>query len=229
MRKNKEYYDEYGKIYEAERRSPYYEYINKEEVSFIAPYAKGKKTLEIGCGTGIILEEIAKIAKDARGIDLSEGMLATSRKKGLNVQQSDATSLPFKDEEFDLVYSCKVLAHVQDIKKALSEITRVTKSGGYMLLEFYNPHSLKTLINSKILKSRESAVYVKFHDLKDVKKILPKNAEVFTTRGIRIITPHSALISVPILGRVIVGVEKLLSRTPLGYFGGYYIVGIKKK
>lgn len=224
--KNKEYYDKYGTWYDDERFSSYYDFINKEEIAFLAPFVKGKRTLEIGCGTGIILNEISKIAKDAHGIDLSDGMLKKALEKGLKAQVADATSLPFKDKEFDVVYSCKVLAHVKDIKKALSEITRVTKDDGVMLLEFYKKPSVKKLA-SDIRKT--DSVFTRYDGLSDIKSYLPKNSEIFTWRGIRVLSPHSKLFDVPVVKSVLKGSEKVLSRTPAGFLGGYFIVGIKKK
>jgi ubiquinone/menaquinone biosynthesis C-methylase UbiE len=226
MRQNKDYYDEYGPKYDLERYNYYYDFINKEEIAFISAFAKGKKTLEIGCGTGIILSEINKIAKDAKGIDLSEGMLKKSLEKGLNAKIADVTKLPFQDKEFDLVYSCKVLAHVKDIKKALAEIYRVTKDDGVMLLEFYKNPSIKKFSND--IMKRE-AVFTRYDHFSDIKTYLPKGTEVFTWRGIRIITPHSKLFNIPVLGNLLKEIEKILSRTPLGIFGGYFIVGIRTK
>lgn len=225
MLKNKDYYDEYGKSYEGERHSSYYDFVNKEEIAFITPYVKNKKTLEVGCGTGIILNEINKVAKDAHGIDLSVGMLKTSKEKDLKVQEADATSLPFSDEEFDVVYSCKVLAHVKDIKKALSEASRVTKNEGVMLLEFYKKPSIKML--ASIIR-RNNIIYTRYDGLNDIKSYLPKKTKIIKWRGIRIISPHAKLFDIPILGSLLKSIEKILSRTPLGIFGGYFIVVIKK-
>ena len=47
------------------------------------------------------------------------------------------------DDEFDLTYSFKVLAHVPEIRAALVELARVTAPGGHLALEFYNPWSLR--------------------------------------------------------------------------------------
>ena len=58
---------------------------------------------------------------------------------GIRVMRANACELPFADKSFDLVYSFKVLAHVEDIDRALKEIARVTRRGGHMVLEFYNP------------------------------------------------------------------------------------------
>jgi ubiquinone/menaquinone biosynthesis C-methylase UbiE len=101
--------------------------------------------LELGCGTGLILARIAKIAEEAVGIDLSEGMAQRARDRGLDVRIGSVCDLPFEDDQFDLTYSFKVLAHIPYIEAAVREAVRVTRPGGHLLLEFYNPWSLRYL------------------------------------------------------------------------------------
>ena len=137
------YYDDFSTGYENERGRGYHGLIDDLEVEAVRDYVRGKRVLEVGCGTGLILERLAKYADEAVGIDLSPGMLDKARERGLTVEEASATDLPFDDESFDVVCSFKVLAHVPDIEKALVEIARVTRPGGYMFLEFYNPFSLR--------------------------------------------------------------------------------------
>src|SRR5690606_39017711 len=106
-------------------------------------YGTGKDVLECGCGTGLILERIARFARSASGIDLSPGMLEVAKRRGLDVQEGSITSLPFPDASFDVTCSFKVLAHVPDIGRALAEMARVTRPSGVILAEFYNPWSLR--------------------------------------------------------------------------------------
>ena len=84
------YYDEFSKSYERHRRpnsaDGYHALVDDLEVELTARYAAGKDVLECGCGTGLILERIAKTARRAAGIDLSPGMLLLARDRGLEVQ-----------------------------------------------------------------------------------------------------------------------------------------------
>jgi len=64
------------------------------------------------------------------------------------VVQGSVTDIPFPDARFDVVYSFKVLAHVERIREALAEMARVLRPGGYLLAEFYNPLSLRGLIKA---------------------------------------------------------------------------------
>ena len=137
--KARQYYDDFSDSYERGRGYGYHQMIDDLEVQVTAPYARGARVLELGCGTGLILARVAEIAEEAVGIDLSEGMAQRARDRGLDVHIGSVCDLPFEDDEFDLTYSFKVLAHIPDIDAAVREAARVTRPGGHLLLEFYNP------------------------------------------------------------------------------------------
>ncbi|MFC1780525.1 class I SAM-dependent methyltransferase [Patescibacteria group bacterium] len=223
----KTYYDKFGSRYDSERIEGYYSFINEIEIDIVKKYGKGKKTLEIGCGTGIILNEVNKFAKEAIGIDLSSGMLEDAKKKGLNVKRANATKLPFGDKSFDVVYSFKVLAHIPEIEKVISETHRVLKDDGIAILEFYNPYSIKYIANNFSRASKK--VFLRFDSLAKVKELLKKTFTLINVKGARIITPSSFFFRIPILKDILSQAEKLLSQTVLNRFAGYLIVIAKKK
>ncbi|HEY1021049.1 MAG TPA: class I SAM-dependent methyltransferase, partial [Flavisolibacter sp.] len=96
----------------------------------------GKTALEVGCGGGILTEEIRKMGFVTTGIDPSEESLKTAAGHaaagGLTIQYDHGTgeNLPYADQSFDCVFCCDVLEHVQDLPKVVSEIARVLKHGG---------------------------------------------------------------------------------------------------
>ena len=120
-----------------------------------------------------------------------------------------ATSLPFADASFDLVCSFKVLAHVPDIARALSEIARVTRPGGHMVLEFYNPWSLRYVAKriagpQPISEGRtEADVFTRWDSPLAIRKLLPANVELVAFRGVRVVTPAAFVHKVPLLGRAL--------------------------
>src|SRR5438034_588830 len=83
----------------------------------------------------LVLERIQRFARSARGVDLSPGMLERARGRGLDVLEGSVTELPFPDESFDVTCSFKVLAHVPEVERALSEMLRVTRRGGHVVAE----------------------------------------------------------------------------------------------
>src|SRR5580765_5343496 len=109
---NRAYYDDFAGWYENERHLPYHRMLDDLEVELVQRYAAGKDVLEVGCGTGLLLERTSQFARSARGIDLSGGMLARACERGLAVAQASATALPVATTSVDVAYSFKVLAHV---------------------------------------------------------------------------------------------------------------------
>src|SRR3954454_427266 len=140
-----DYYDRFSATYEAERHHGYHRLIDELELGLIRKYGAGRDVFEAGCGTGLLLKEAAAVARSAVGLDLSRGMLGPARARGLKVVQGSVTHVPLPSQSFDLVYSMKVLAHIPPIEAAVAELARLTRPGGHLLLEFYNPLSLPYL------------------------------------------------------------------------------------
>jgi SAM-dependent methyltransferase len=94
--------------------------------------------LEIGAGTGYFSLNLLQLeAIDrATATDISPGMLEALRENagrlGLTVrtEQTDAESLPFEDESFDLVFGHAILHHIPDLERGFSEFHRVLRPGG---------------------------------------------------------------------------------------------------
>ncbi len=222
------YYDSYSTWYEGERREGYYGLINDLEVEKLTPYLEGSDVLELGCGTGLILERTTALAKTATSIDLSLGMAGVSNEKGLRVCNASATQLPFKDRSFDLVYSCKVLPHVPDIAAALREVERVLRPGGRAMIEFYNPLSWKALTYKiRTMRRRGEPVFVRHDSVADVEGFLPDGWEVVSVRGIRILAPIKHAYELPVLGPLLGRLERKLCDTDFGQrFGGYIMIEV---
>lgn len=238
-KKSREYYDEFSKGYEARRGTNvpggYHEMLDDLEASYVARFGTGKSVLEVGCGTGLVLKRIEAFASRAEGIDLSPGMLEKAKAKGLNVREGSATDLPFPDNSFDVTCSFKVLAHIPDIEKALSEMARVTRPGGYVLAELYNPYSIRGLLRAlgparRVAKTKvESDVFTRFDSPKRAKELTPIGCTFDGARGVRIVTPTARLVDAPLIGRAFYQVEKALADTPLRGLAGFYIATYKKK
>jgi ubiquinone/menaquinone biosynthesis C-methylase UbiE len=232
------YYDEFSNRYELHRRPNeahgYHALVDDLEVELTERYGRGKDVLECGCGTGLILERIARFAKKASGIDLSPGMLAHAKERGLDVREGSVTDLPFENETFDVACSFKVLAHVPDIGKALAEMARVTRPGGTILAEFYNPLSFRGLAKrlgpaGKISDhTRESAVYTRFDAPWTLPKIVPAGTKIIGARGIRIVTPAAMVMKIPGLHGMLERAERLLCDSPAAVLGGFYVAVIRK-
>lgn len=235
---NRAYYDAFAARYEDRRgernAGGYHALVDQLEVDFVRRYAVGKDVLEVGCGTGLLLQRIAGFARSARGIDISPGMLERARERGLDVQVASATELPFDSEQFDVACSFKVLAHVRDIRSALAEMTRVVRPGGHVIAEFYNPWSLRGLVKrygpaGKVAEGvRESQVFTRYDSPAAVRRLLPDGCRLVASRGVRVAIFSAALMQIPGIRRVLWRAERELCDSPLRCFGGFWIAALQK-
>jgi ubiquinone/menaquinone biosynthesis C-methylase UbiE len=232
---NRAYYDDFSKGYERERGRGYHQMLDDLELDVVMPLAAGKQVLEVGCGTGLILERLATVSQRAVGVDVSAGMLNKARERGLEVVLGSATDLPFADESFDVVCSFKVLAHVPDIGTALAEIARVTRPGGQMVVEFYNPWSLRYLAKriagpQPISDGRtEADVYTRWDSPEIIPRLLPPGVELLDYRGVRVMTPAAFVHRVPVLSTALARAERWAVKSPLRYFGGFLVALLQKR
>ena len=113
---------------------------------------QGKAALEVGCGGGVLCEEIARMGFDVTGIDPSEHSLqiATIHSKAnslrINYEKGTGEALPYRDNSSDIVFCCDVLEHVRDVSKVISEISRVLKPGGVFCYDTLNRTFLSKLV-----------------------------------------------------------------------------------
>lgn len=235
---NRSYYDSFSQNYERirgrNRPGGYHELLDELESEIVARYGVGLDVLEAGCGTGLVLERIARFARSARGVDLSPGMLAKAKERGLDVLEGSLTRLPFDDASFDVCCSFKVLAHIPEIDTALSEMARVTRPGGHVIAEFYNPYSFRGVIKRYGPKLRvsqtakEDNVFTRFDTPQRARELTPQGCSLVDTRGIRIATPFGALLDVPAVGPLLKSAESLLCDTALKRLAGFYIAVYRK-
>ena len=230
----RQYYDDFSDSYERGRGYGYHQMIDDLEVQVTAPFARDARVLELGCGTGLILARVAEVAKEAVGIDLSEGMAQRAKDRGLDVHIGSVCDLPFEDDQFDLAYSFKVLAHVPDIDSAVREAARVIRPGGHLLLEFYNPWSLRYLAKKAAGPQRigedrtEADILTRWDSPRAIPKLLPPNLELVDYYGVRVLTPFAAVHRLPWVARALSKAELAASHSPLRYFGGFLIAVLRK-
>lgn len=102
----------------------------------------GEELLDAGCGTGIFTLDFLKTGARVTGLDVSRPMLEVARGKlmGHSVEliQGDMLCLPFKDESFDKAVSVTALEFIEDARTAVSELFRVTRPGGSIVVATLN-------------------------------------------------------------------------------------------
>jgi len=103
------------------------------------PHIHGPKVLEVSFGTGYLLTQIAD-QFETYGIDYNEKFVAMLQKKLVqkeqkaNIQQGDVQNLPYEDEYFDSIVNTMAFSAYPDGIKAMSEMHRVLKKGGSLIL-----------------------------------------------------------------------------------------------
>ena len=224
------YYDDFSGSYDRGRDRGYHAMIDEIEAGAVIELARDRDVLEVGCGTGLVLDRVARLARRAEGVDLSPGMLAHARARGLSVREGDATALPFEDASFDVVYAFKVLAHVPAIDRALAEMFRVVRPGGHVLVEVYNRRSLR-FVSRAIGGARrigrahdESDVPTRWETLAEATARLPSNARLERVVGARVLTPAAPVHAIPLVGALLRRAEHAVSRGPLARYAGFAIL-----
>jgi 2-polyprenyl-3-methyl-5-hydroxy-6-metoxy-1,4-benzoquinol methylase len=114
----------------------------------------GERVLDVGCAEGRFAAELTRAGADVVGIDVAEEPLRRARVRhpGLDVRLvADAGPWDLDDASFDVVWAGEVLEHVLDTAAWLSEVRRVLRSGGRLLVSTpaHGPLTLARLALSK--------------------------------------------------------------------------------
>ena len=118
-------------------------------------------------------------------------------------------------------------------QEAIDELVRVTRPGGKLALEFYNPWSLRYLMKrvrpGRISATvKEDAVFTRWDSVGQVMDMAPPGVTVERVHGVRVFTPFAQMHRVPLLGSALGLMERWALRSPLRWFGGFVIVVLSK-
>ncbi len=122
--------------------------LAKKTVIPLIPLNRGMSVLDVGCGTGNYGLELAKKGAHVVGLDSSEWMLRICQANGwrdemeIKLKHAFGEKLPYPDETFDAVVSINYLEFSSDPEKAVSEMLRVLKKDGHLILGVLNKKSL---------------------------------------------------------------------------------------
>ncbi len=130
--------------------------IDQESVedALLAVLPAGGRLLDIGTGTGWVLQTLGPRVKAATGIDKSSEMLAVARanlaRAGLRncvLRQGDMYRLPWADGHFDAAALHMVLHYADRPAEAIAEAARVVRDGGRLMVVDFAPHDRRELRN----------------------------------------------------------------------------------
>jgi len=150
---------------------------------------RGKiKILDVGCGTGRMLAEVFSIGKDIEYVGLDTSNLMTKHlkekakrlgvEKKIKVRIGNATRIPFKGEEFNVVFSYHLLWHIpiEDQEKIIKEMKRVCKKGGFIIFDILNKDFVWERLKWILKKEKLEELYKL--NLKDAKEIAGEVKEI---------------------------------------------------
>lgn len=123
---------------------PHYRPENRAKVramlEAVRAQAPGGRLLDLGCGTGFILDLARGVFDTLDGVDVTPAMLArVDRQGGVRLWRAAAEALPFADGSFDVVSAYSFLHHTEDVWRVLAEAARVLAPGGVVYADL-EPH-----------------------------------------------------------------------------------------
>lgn len=137
-------------------------YFLKTYTEVLKRNPQDKHAIEVGCGGGILAEEIASAGFALTGIDPAEKSLETARAHAriynldIDYRLGSGEDIPFPDNHFDVVFCCDVLEHVRDLPQCIAEFSRVLKPGGVFFFDTFNRNLLSKLIVIKLWQEWKS-------------------------------------------------------------------------
>lgn len=117
--------------------------------------------LDVGCGTGLLMEKAAKTVRLVVGVDFAKAMVIRAKEKlrlFLNVLlvRADSDFLPLREDVFTHVFAITLLQNMPNPRRALRKLTQVTKDGGFIvftgLKKNFTLNDFKTLIKGSGLR-----------------------------------------------------------------------------
>ncbi len=136
---NKSFFDSWSKTYDL---SPIRFWMRHFQIPALREiqFRPGMKVLDLSCGTGELLQTLFRKSKGKvklYGLDISKEMIEKARKKlpsNVTLVQGDVHSLPFDSGEFDYVLCTEAFHHYYSQQKAITEMKRVLKDNGKIIL-----------------------------------------------------------------------------------------------
>ncbi len=120
-------------------QEPHFRPENRQKVRAILEQlgGKNKKLLDLGCGTGFIIDLAKDLFHEIHGVDVTQAMLNKVDTSGGNItlHNTTAENVPFADHTFDVVSAYSFIHHLYDYKPVLQEAYRVLKPGGICYID----------------------------------------------------------------------------------------------
>lgn len=168
---SEEGYDLYARHYDEKRE--FLDSFERYDLLEMMREVKGKRVLDLGCGTGRTTASLVKLGAEVCGVDISKEMIAVASKKcrGAEFVVGDSEKLPFEDASFDLVVATFLIVHLKYLQRTFDEVYRVLKPGGTFIVTNVNQRKAPKLTTSE----GEIVINSFYHRPQDVFKALEES------------------------------------------------------
>lgn len=169
-------------------KEPHFKLENQQKVKdrIIALQAKinAKNLLDVGCGTGFILNLAKDLFDDLHGVDATQAMLdkVDLTSGNITLHKNLAQELPFENETFDMCSSYAFLHHLENYSDVLKEVFRVLKKGGLFYIDLDPNKHFWSAIDS--LEKRKSNQSYSLIVQKEIDSVLHTDQKVMDEFGI---------------------------------------------
>ena len=122
-------------------------------VNHVKEWVQEKNTLDVGAGDGLIASVLG-----IKGVDYEPDAISLAKEKGVEITLGDVHNLPYKDEEFDSVFTGNTLEHFEFPEMALKECRRILKKYLYIVVSIVE--GSYSISKEELKKQVESAGFV---------------------------------------------------------------------
>jgi ubiquinone/menaquinone biosynthesis C-methylase UbiE len=144
-RRSRGYFESVAGDWERIRKSCFDDRLGSVALEKLVP--RGLVVADIGCGTGSLTFELARVAEKVVAVDLSAEMLKRAERlarergvKNVEFRRGDAEKIPLDVSSVDAAFSVMVLHFLKDPARAVAELARITRPGGPVVLLDLVPH-----------------------------------------------------------------------------------------
>lgn len=165
------------------------------EIKFVSNLIKeltkrGKvvNVLDVACGHGRVLEQLsAEKGVKLFAIDINKNAVKLAKLSApkAEVKIGSVYKLPYKDKYFDIVIVIASFMHFENPKKALEELTRVSKN--YLVFDITTKRNISEFLRDRKIMSRSSVPEFRYN-YEQIYKILPKSKFKWTIKGYSILS-----------------------------------------
>jgi 2-polyprenyl-3-methyl-5-hydroxy-6-metoxy-1,4-benzoquinol methylase len=130
------------------QRHEHVEALVASTLALVYRYSKsGEPVLDAGCGIGELLTRMED--RERHGCDFARDYLTVLGERGINAVYAELEALPYPDGQFAVVTATDILEHVLDLNAVVSELLRVVRPGGHLIVRSPEAEDLTRYLDPK--------------------------------------------------------------------------------